>query len=68
MIDEKAHERLSIMAEHGDMQLNECAARLLEKAIAYEWHDVRILLARSERLGKRWKAVEGPGKLQWGDE
>ena len=58
MIDQDAHERLSIIADHKDMQINELAARLLEKAIAGEWHEVRLLLARSERLGKRWKAVD----------
>jgi len=58
LIDEDAHERLSIIAEHRDMQINELAARLLEKAIAGEWHEVSILLQRSERLGKRWKVVE----------
>lgn len=63
LIDAEAHERLSIMAEHKDMQINEFAARLLEKAVAGEWHEVRLLLARSERLGKRWRAVEGQGKL-----
>lgn len=61
LIEEDAHERLSIIAEHRDMQINELAARLLEKAIAGEWHEISILLARSERLGKRWKAVEGDG-------
>jgi len=44
-------------------QINELAARLLEKAIAGEWHEVRLLLSRSERLGKRWRAVEAQGKL-----
>lgn len=63
LIDAEAHERLSIMAEHRDMQINEFAARLLEKAVAGEWHEVRVLLERSERLGKRWKAVEGQGSL-----
>jgi len=58
LIDQDAHERLSIIADHKDMQINELAARLLEKAIAGEWHEVRLLLARSERLGKRWKAVD----------
>ena len=58
LIDEALHEKLSIMAEHEDKQINEFAARLLEKAIAGEWHEVRILIERSERLGKRWKAVE----------
>ena len=61
LIDEEAHERLSIIAEHRDMQINELAARLLEKAIAGEWHEVSLLLERSERLGKRWKAVETNG-------
>jgi hypothetical protein len=63
LIEQDLHERLSIMAEHRDMQINEFAARLLEKAIAGEWHEVRLLLERSERLGKRWKAVEGQPSL-----
>ncbi len=61
LLDHDAHERLSIIADHKDMQINELAARLLEKAIAGEWHEVRLLLARSERLGKRWKAVDSNG-------
>lgn len=61
LIDHEAHERLSIMADHKEMQINELAARLLEKAIAGEWHEIRILLARSERLGNRWKAVDSGG-------
>ena len=63
LIEAELHERLSIMADYRDMQINEFAARLLEKAVAGEWHEVRLLLARSERLGKRWKAVESQGKL-----
>lgn len=59
LIDADMHERLSIMAEHKDMQINELATSLLEKAIAGEWHQVRLLIKRSERLGKRWRAVEG---------
>ena len=46
------------MAEHGDVQIAELAARLLEKAIVGEWHEISLLIERSERLGKRWKAVE----------
>ena len=60
LIDHDAHERLSIIADHKDMQINELAARLLEKAIAGEWHEVRLLLARSERLGKRWRGFDNP--------
>jgi len=56
----EAHEKLAIMAEHKDVQLAEFAAGLLEKAIAYEWHEVSVTLERSARLGKRWKAVESP--------
>lgn len=58
-IEPDAHEKLAIMAEHKDIQIAELAARLLEKMIAAEWHEVSILLDRSARLGKRWKAVEG---------
>lgn len=52
------HEKLSGMAEYKDIPIAEFAARLLEKAIVAEWHEVSILLERSERIGKRWKAVE----------
>lgn len=58
-IGDEYHEKLSIMAEHKDAQLAEFAARLLEKIIVAEWHDISLMLDRSARLGKRWKAVEG---------
>ena len=59
MLEPDAHEKLAIMAEHADVQLAELAARLLEKSIVAEWHEVSVLIERSERLGKRWKATEG---------
>ena len=62
LIDQSQHERLAIMAEYKDLQLAELAARLLEKAIVAEWHEVSVLLRRSERLGKRWKVAESDGK------
>lgn len=62
LIEEALHERLSIIAEYRDLQISDLAARLLEKAIVGEWHEVSILIERSERLGKRWKAAEGSGK------
>ncbi|MCR4303179.1 MAG: hypothetical protein NUV63_02980 [Gallionella sp.] len=58
LIDHAMHERLAIMAEHKDMQINELAASLLEKSIAGEWHQVSVLIRRSERLGKRWRVVD----------
>lgn len=62
LIDESLHERLSIIAEFRELQIAELAARLLEKAIVGEWHEVSLLIERSERLGKRWKGVEEIGK------
>ena len=62
LIEEMLHERLSIIAEYRDLQISDLAARLLEKAIVGEWHEVSILIERSERLGKRWKAAENEGK------
>jgi hypothetical protein len=53
------HERLAIMADFKDVQIAELAARILEKGIVAEWHEVSVLIERSERLGKRWKAAEG---------
>jgi len=61
-IDDIMHERLSIIAEYRDVQLAELAARFLEKQIAAEWHEVSVLIERSERLGKRWKAAESDRK------
>jgi hypothetical protein len=58
LIDESLHERLAIIAEYRDLQIAELAARLLEKSIVAEWHEVSVLIERSERLGKRWKAAE----------
>jgi len=58
LIDANTHEMLSIMAEFKDLQLSELASRLLEKAIVGEWHEIRLLLGRSERLGKRWRGAE----------
>jgi len=58
LIEETLHERLSIMAEFKDVQIAELAARLLEKSIVAEWHEISVLIERSERLGKRWKATE----------
>lgn len=62
LIEPTLHERLAIIAEYRDVQLAELAARLLEKAIVGEWHEVSVLIARSERLGKRWKVGESGGK------
>jgi len=59
MILPDLHEQLAIIAEYRDVQLSELAARLLEKSIVAEWHEVSVLIERSERLGKRWKVSEG---------
>jgi hypothetical protein len=63
LIEADLHERLSIMAEYKDVQLAEFAARLLEKAIVAEWHEVSVMLERSARLGKRWKGSESDQSL-----
>lgn len=57
-IGQDEHEKLAIIAEYRDVQIAELAARLLEKAIVGEWHEVSVMIERSERLGKRWKATE----------
>ena len=61
LIEPTLHERLAIMAEFKDVQIAELASRLLEKAVVAEWHEVSVLIDRSERLGKRWKLTEGGG-------
>lgn len=59
-ISEEMHERLAIMAEFfNGRQIAELAAEMLEEAIAGKWHSVRLLIERSERLGKRRKILEG---------
>jgi len=58
LIEPDLHEKLAIIADFKDVQIAEQAARLLEKAIVAEWHEVSMLLERSARLGKRWRAVE----------
>lgn len=58
LIGDELHEQLAIIAEFRDLQIAELAARLLEKSIVAEWHEVSVLIERSERLGKRWKAAE----------
>lgn len=58
LIVSELHEKLAIIAEYRDVQIAELAARLLEKAIVGEWHEVSVLIERSERLGKRWKGSE----------
>ena len=58
-ISTEPHEKLSIMAERRQVQIAELAARLLEQAIAYEWHEESMVIARSERLGKRRRALDG---------
>jgi hypothetical protein len=62
LIEPELHEKLAIMAEFKDMQIADIAARLLEKAIVGEWHEISLLIERSERLGKRWKDVESSAK------
>ena len=58
LIEQVLHERLAIIADYKDVQIAELASRLLEKAIVAEWHEVSVLIERSERLGKRWRASE----------
>lgn len=58
LIEPELHEQLAIIAEYRDVQIAELAARLLEKSIVAEWHEVSVLIERSERLGKRWKVAE----------
>lgn len=48
-IDPELHERLRVMADFHDRDLARLGAKLLEKAIAGEWHEFRVL---RERLGK----------------
>ena len=62
LIEHDAHDRLSMMADFHDSQLNEFAARLLQKAIEYEWRDFSVFIDRSERTAERRRALESVGK------
>lgn len=60
-IDHVSHERLSTLALFKESNINAHAARLLEKAIAGEWHEYSLLIKRAERFGKRRKPAEDGG-------
>jgi hypothetical protein len=50
-VDPALHERLRVMAEFHDTDMASLGAKLLEKAIVGEWHEVSLLLERVERCG-----------------
>jgi hypothetical protein len=50
-LDPELHDKLRVMADFQDQDLSRVAARLLEKAIAGEWHEFSLLRARLERSG-----------------
>lgn len=63
-IGEDSHERLRIMAELKGESLSTTAARLLEKAIAGEWHEVSVVVDRMRRSGILRNAAEDGGKVR----
>jgi len=60
-IDSGSHEKLAIMAEQAQIGPGEFAARILEKAIEYEWYEASIAIRRAERLGRRRRALDSDG-------
>lgn len=50
-IDPELHEQLRLMAEFEDRALANLGARLLERAIAGEWHEFNVLRKRFARCG-----------------
>lgn len=50
-IDADLHDKLRAIAEFHDQDLARIGARLLEKAIAGEWHEFTLLRQRLERSG-----------------
>ena len=61
-VDPLLHERLRVMAEFHDTDMASLGAKLLEKAIVGEWHEVSLLLDRVERCGLVRNRAEGGGK------
>ena len=57
-LDPEMHERLRVMAEFADSDLAQMGSRLLEKAIAGEWHEFTLLAQRLERSGIVRKAAD----------
>jgi hypothetical protein len=49
-LDPDLHEKLRKMADCKDIDLSRFGARLLEKAIAGEWHEFRLLAERVDRV------------------
>lgn len=60
-LDPEMHERLRLMAEFHDSDLASMGSRLLEKAIAGEFHEFTLLAQRLERSGIVRKAAESGG-------
>jgi len=61
-LDPVLHERLRVMAEFHDIDMASLGAKLLEKAIVGEWHEVSLLIDRVERCGLLRKLAEKSGK------
>jgi hypothetical protein len=63
-VDPALHERLRVMAEFHDIDMASLGAKLLEKAIVGEWHEVSLLIDRVERCGLLRKLAAGSGKVE----
>jgi len=50
-IDAELHERLRLMAEFHNLDMAHMGSRMLEKAIAGEFHEFTVLAERLERSG-----------------
>lgn len=61
-LDPELHERLRVIADFNDTDVSRLGAKLLEKAIAGEWHEFSLLRERMERCGSSRKSAEGGGK------
>ena len=61
-IDPELHERLRVMAEFngGDGSIASFGAKLLEKAIAGEWHEFSLLADKFQRSGILRKDPDKP--------
>lgn len=60
-LDPEMHEQLRMIAEFHDQDVARIGARLLEKAIAGEWHEFSLIRERMERSGKLRNPAEARG-------
>ena len=63
-IDPDVHEKLRAIAELKGENINTVAARLLEKAVMGEWHEVSVTIDRITRSGIVRNVADSRGQVR----